>query len=51
MTTQEKRKQHRVYQRENGRWYADLRSYADVLDGKTGRHVPVGGRQLLPRRY
>jgi hypothetical protein len=41
MTTQEKRKQHRVYQRENGRWYADLRSYADVLDGKTGRHVAL----------
>lgn len=31
----------RVYQRENGRYYADLRSYVDVLDGRTGKHVAL----------
>jgi integrase len=41
----------RVYQRENGRYYADLRSYADVLDGRTGKHVALvaPGEKLATR--
>lgn len=30
-----------IYQRENGRYYADLRSYRDVLGGPTGRHMAL----------
>ena len=35
------KRNNRVYQRENGRYYVDLRSYVDVLDGKTGKHVAL----------
>jgi integrase len=37
-----KRKQNiPVYQRENGRYYGDLRGYRDVLNGQTGRHMAL----------
>lgn len=35
------RKRSRVHQFESGRYYADLREYADVLEGASGRHVPL----------
>jgi integrase len=40
-----------VYQRENGRYYADLRSYRDALGGRTGRHTALvaPGEKLATR--